>query len=180
MRKKEYQVTDDTWIKKLLIRGAYGTIATVHESQPYITPVIYIYQDTDHSIYFHGARTGRLRANINFNPKVAFNVSEFGKVLSHHDASEFNITYNSVTVFGNAILIENEDQGSTILKDLLKKYAPDLQEGIDFQPIKQEEIKITAVYRIQIQEWTGKRQVNSPEYLDSFDYPSINKRNKPS
>lgn len=170
LRQKEYQVSDDTWIKYILNQGSHGTLASVYEGQPYITPILYLYDEADQAIYFHGARTGKLRANLHYNPAIAFNVLEFGKILPHQDASEFNVAYKSVTVFGCAQIVEDQTKSEAILYRLLEKYAPQLEPGKDFHAIQPKELKTTAVYQICIQDWTGKQQMESREALDSFDY----------
>ena len=42
IRQKEYAVVDEAWIKALLTRGAFGTLATVHEKQPFLTPILFL------------------------------------------------------------------------------------------------------------------------------------------
>ena len=180
LRKKDYQVADEALIKKILTHGSHGTLASTYNHQPFITPLIYIYNDKEHSVYFHGARTGRLRANLHFNPNIAFNVLEFGNILAHKEASEFNVAYNSVTIFGSARLIDDEKKAIKILNQLLKKYAPHLEMGEDYKAIQANEIKITAVYQIKIQDWTCKQQIETSEYQESFEYTptKISKTNK--
>ncbi len=170
MRKKEYQVNGQDWIADLLRRGVHGTLASVHEGQPYITPLLYLYDEEEHALYFHGAKTGRLRANIHYNPQVAFNVCEWGRILPHQQAAEFNIEYNSVTVFGTAALVEDERLAESVLARLLAKYAPHLKAGEDYDPIRPEELKTTAVYRLSIEEWTGKQQKETAEVPGAFRY----------
>lgn len=173
MRLKENQVGDEAWIKKFLAQGSHGVLATTHEDQPFVTPVLFVYLQAQKAICFHGARTGRLRANLYYNPRVAINVSEFGRILSHEEASEFNLEYRSVTVFGTAALVDDDQEARMILEQLFKKYAPQLEPGKDFHPIQAEELLSTAVYKIAIDTWTGKQQAYTSEYLDAFEYRAV-------
>ena len=170
IRKAKYAVTDEAWIKALLTRGALGTLGTVHEAQPFVTPINYIYIEEDHAIYFHGAYVGRLRANMDINPNVCFNVSEMGRILPYEKAAEFGIEYNSVVVFGQAELVESDEKTGEILQLILDKYAPHLKPNVDYKPIPLEEIKRTAVYKIKIEDWTGKQLVDDGESINPFYY----------
>jgi nitroimidazol reductase NimA-like FMN-containing flavoprotein (pyridoxamine 5'-phosphate oxidase superfamily) len=173
LRKKEYQLEDENQIKKLLERGAYGVLATVFGEQPFITPLLYVFIEEKEAIYFHGAKLGRLRANLHYNNRVAFNVTEHGRILAHQQASEFNIEYTSVTVFGKAKLLEGLSNKGWALQCLLDKYAPHLIPGKDYQDIQPDEIEMTAVYEIEIEEWTGKWQRGDQEYSDAYDYGEL-------
>lgn len=171
VRLKEDQVEDQDWITDLVVRCVYGALGTVYKDQPYVTPVTYVFIPENHSIYFHGAKTGRLRANLHFNNKVSFSLVEVGEVFSHDEASEFNIEYNSVTIFGQAYLLQDKNAIRSALQALLNKYAPHMTAGKDYQIIQEKEIIRTSVYQIKIQEWSGKRQQYDPEfYSGSFPY----------
>lgn len=174
VRLKDDQVDDQEWIVDLVNRCIYGTLGTVYEDQPFVTPVTYVFIPESHSIYFHGAKAGRLRANLHFNNLVSLSLVEVGEVFSHEEASEFNIEYNSVTIFGRATLLQNKSVIHSALQALLSKYAPHLYAGKDYQEIQEKEIIKTSVYEIKIQAWSGKRQQYDPEfYSGAFPYTKI-------
>lgn len=170
IRLSKYAIVDDAEIRRILTQGATGTLATAHDGQPFITPLLYIYIESDHALYFHTAQVGRTRANAAFNPQAAFNVVETGRVLPHEEALEFNFEYNSVTVFGEIELVSDPNAAERALQALLDKYAPHLQPGRDYRPIQPEEIKRTAVYKLDIQDWSAKRQQEAEDYPGAFYY----------
>jgi nitroimidazol reductase NimA-like FMN-containing flavoprotein (pyridoxamine 5'-phosphate oxidase superfamily) len=170
VRRAEYAVTDEAWLKALLQRGAFGTLATSYRDQPFLTPLLYLYQADEHCIYFHGATVGRMRANITANPRVCFNVSEFGQILPAEKAANFNVEYNSVTVFGRAAVVSDPLKEEAVLQSLMDKYAPHLKPDQDYIPARAEDLKRTAVFRIIIEEWSGKRQLKDG-YPNAYDYP---------
>jgi nitroimidazol reductase NimA-like FMN-containing flavoprotein (pyridoxamine 5'-phosphate oxidase superfamily) len=177
MPKKLGPKCDSRMIKlRIKNRCVYGTLGTVYKDQPYVTPVTYIYNPKSHSIFFHGAKTGRLRANLHFNNLVSFCLVEVGEIFSHREASEFNIEYNSVTIFGQAYLLKNRESIRSALQALLNKYAPHMSAGKDYQEIQEKEIVQTNVYQIKIQDWSGKRQQYDPKfYSGAFPYSQITK-----
>ncbi|MEK6222939.1 MAG: pyridoxamine 5'-phosphate oxidase family protein, partial [Chloroflexota bacterium] len=154
IRRPEYAIDDQGWIKDLLNRGAFGTLGTVNEQQPFLTPVLFLYIEEEAAIYFHTAQVGRTRSNSELAPAAAFNISEFGRMLPHKDAVDFNVEYNSVTVFGTIQMIEDKDEKDRILQFLLDKYAPHLTAGVDYNHIQPEETNRTAVYQLSIEDWS--------------------------
>jgi nitroimidazol reductase NimA-like FMN-containing flavoprotein (pyridoxamine 5'-phosphate oxidase superfamily) len=173
IRRKEYAVVDEAWIKALLTRGAFGTLATVHEQQPFLTPLLFLYIEAEHAIYFHGATVGRMRANISINPNVCFNVTEIGRILPDKKAAEFGLEYNSVTVFGRAEMIHDEKEIERLLQGLMDKYAPHLKPNQDYIPAQPEDIKRTLVCKINIEDWTGKQLTDDEESIDPYYYPHL-------
>lgn len=170
IRLAKHAITEEAEVKALLSRGAFATLATVHDDQPFLTPLLYVYIEADHALYFHTAQVGRTRANVAFQPKAAVNVSEFGRILPHWEALEFNVEYNSVTVFGDVEMLTEPAAAERALQALLDKYAPHLLPGRDYRPIQPEELKRTAVYKLEIQDWSAKRQHEPDEYPGAFYY----------
>lgn len=160
LRRTDREVTDQEWIKAFLRDGRYGVLATTHNQQPYATPVNYIYIEADQAIYFHGARIGRTRANLALNPSVCFNIAEMGDLVPGEKMSDFGVDYNSVTIFGTAKLITDEEKALSVLVKLMRKYFPDHQPGEDYPLPEPGELKRTALYAIRIEEWSGKKLEN--------------------
>lgn len=173
IRQKEYAVVDEIWIKAMLTRGAFGTLATVYEKQPFLNPILFLFIEADHAIYFHGATVGRMRANISINPNVCFNVTEIGRILPYKEAAEFGLEYNSVTVFGQAEMIDDEKETEGLLQGLMDKYAPHLKPNQDYIPAQPEDIKRTLVIKINIEDWTGKHLTGDEESIAPFYYPHL-------
>ncbi len=173
IRKTEYAVNDEAWIKAVLTRGGLGVLGTVHESQPFVTPINYVYLEEDHAIYFHGTFVGRLRANMDINPNVCFNVSEMGRIIPHEEPVEFGVEYKSVVVFGQAELVESEEKKGEILQLIMDKYAPHLKPKIDYKQIPPEEVKRTAIHKIKIEDWTGKQLKDDGDCINSFYYEEM-------
>jgi hypothetical protein len=169
VRRTERAVEDEGWIKALLHRAAYGVLATVHEGQPFINSNLFVYDEAAHAIYMHTANVGRTRANVERNDRVCFSVSEMGRLLPADTAMEFSVEYAGVTVFGSAAIVTDEDEARHGLQLLLNKYFPHLQSGRDYRPIMPEELARTTVYRIQIEQWSGKKKAEA-DFPGAFFY----------
>lgn len=173
VRRADRAVEDEAWIKDFLRRAPYGALATVHEGQPFINTNLFVYEEAAHAIYFHTANVGRTRANIETDSCICLSISEMGRLLPADEALEFSVEYAGVTVFGRASVVEDRAEAGRVLQLLLDKYAPHLRPGIDYRPPVEEEIKRTAVYRIDIDSWSGKRKAVAPDFPGAYLYTDV-------
>ncbi|HEY5728991.1 MAG TPA: pyridoxamine 5'-phosphate oxidase family protein [Anaerolineales bacterium] len=154
-RLPEYK-RDDDWIRAFLRTAKVGHIASSRVGQPFLNPSTFWFDEENHQIVFHSNVTGRIRSNLESNPKVCFEASELGKLLPSNIALEFSLQYRSVIVFGTAHLITDEAEARRVLYGLIQKYFPKMTAGKEFREITDKELKRTSVYAIQIEEWSGK------------------------
>jgi nitroimidazol reductase NimA-like FMN-containing flavoprotein (pyridoxamine 5'-phosphate oxidase superfamily) len=172
LRRSDREVTDEAWIKAFLTRGAYGTLATSVDDQPFLNAGNYVYAESQHAIYFHRARKGRTSENLAANNRACYMVSEMGRVLIGESAGDIGVEYSSVIVFGRAVLIEEEAEKSRALQMLVDKYAPHLKVGEDYEPVSAHDLKRVAVYKLEITEWSGKSRQAAPEH-PGYTYPNF-------
>lgn len=172
VRRSDRAVEDDEWIKALLHRAPMGQLATIYDGQPFINSNLFVYDEAAHAIYFHTARLGRTRANVDANEQVCFSVSEMGRLLPAPKAVEFSVEYNGVVVFGRGCVLQDPAQAKPALQLLLDKYFPHLQPDRDYLPIMPDELARTAVYAVQIESWSGKRK-KVDEFPGAFYYSDI-------
>jgi nitroimidazol reductase NimA-like FMN-containing flavoprotein (pyridoxamine 5'-phosphate oxidase superfamily) len=170
MRRKDRQVNDEAWIRAQLHQAPVGVLATVHEGQPYLNPNLFVYDEARQAIYMHTARTGRTHDNIEQGTEVCFSISEMGRLLPASEALEMSVEFSSVTVFGQARVVEDTAEAAHMLQMLLDKYFPHLKPGQDYRVIQLEELKRTAVYCIQIEAWSGKRKQVETDFPGAFNY----------
>lgn len=167
---------DDKWIRHFLRAAQVGHIASVRDGQPFLNPSTFWFDEENHQIIFHSNVTGRIRSNIENNPKVCFEASELGKLfLPSNVALEFSLQYRSVILFGTARIITDPDEARRALYALIKKYFPLMTPGKEFRPITNKELRRTSVYAIQIEEWSGKE--NWKDRADqSEEWPALDEK----
>lgn len=170
VRRSDRAVNDEIWMKALLQRAPIGVLATVHDGQPFLNSNIFVYAEAEHAIYMHTARLGRTRANVEIDERVCFTVYEMGRLLPADTALEFSVEYASVVIFGSATLVLDEQQATDALHMLLRKYAPHLQPGQDYRAVVPEELTRTGVYRISIEEWSGKKKEVAADFPGAYIY----------
>lgn len=173
-RRTEYQ-RDEEWIRAFLREARIGHIASASDRQPFINPTTFWFDEEHHQIVFHSNLAGRIRSNIENNPRVCIEVSEWGKLLPANVALEFSLQFRSVTVFGAAPILTEPEEARRALYGLIHKYFPAMTPGKEFREITDKELKRTSVYAIQIEEWSGKE--NWQERADQSDeWPPLDEK----
>lgn len=178
VRRSDRAMNDEAWIAAFLHRAPVGILATVSDDQPFINSNLFVYDETADAIYLHTARKGRTRDNIetgsgqspNEPAKVCFHVFEMGRLLPADEALEFSVEYGGVTVFGRGVVVAGQEEARAALQRLLDKYAPHLRPGEHYRPITDDELARTAVYRIAIESWSGKRKQVADDFPGAFVY----------
>jgi len=171
--RRSNRAKDDGWIREFLHRGGMGTMATSTNGQPFLVTRNYAYDEERNALYMHGAKKGRTIENVRANNAVCFSVSEMGRLLPADKALEVGIEYAGVIVFGKAYIVDDDKEASHGLQLLLDKYFPHLTSGADYEPISPESLKITAVFRIVIESWSGKEKKVEDDFPGAFYFNEL-------
>ncbi len=94
--------------RETLARGFHGRLATVGEDGwPYCVPLLYVCMDGE--IFVHNTRAkGHLRANVDHEPRVCFEIDEAGEVFAYgRFECDSTVEYRSVIVFGRIRVVED-------------------------------------------------------------------------
>lgn len=165
---------DEAWVRSFMETAPFGFLATVGDGgQPYLNSNLFVYDRERHCIYLHTHRTGRTRENLAEPEKVAFSVAGMGRLLPAPEALEFSVEYAGVAVFGTGAIVEDATEARKALQMLLDKYAPHLRPGRDYRPTTDGELAQTAVYRIDIETWSGKQKEVEEDFPGAFEMPDL-------
>lgn len=170
VRRRDRAVDDDAWIAAFLQHAAVGVLATSVDGQPFINSNLFVYDPAQDALFLHTARQGRTRSALEDNDRVCFHVFEMGRLLPADTALDFSVEYGGVTVFGRGAVIEEREQARAALQLLLDKYFGHLRSGVDYRAITDDELARTAVYRIDIEAWSGKRKAMAEDFPGAFLY----------
>lgn len=162
---------DDAWIAAFLEASLFGHMATVADGWPFVNSNLFVYDRDAHAIYLHTFRAGRVRSNLEEDERVCFSVGEMGRLLPADEALEFSVEFASVVAFGRGRVIADPVEAENALQQLLDKYAPHLRPGRDYRAITADELKRTGVYRIDIDEWSGKQKFVEDDFPGAFTVP---------
>lgn len=171
-RRRDRTVHDEAWIKEFLTTAPVGTLATVEGDQPFVNTNLFIYDEAQDCIYMHTAQHGRTKANLSVpeTAKVCFTIMEMGRLLAAPTAVNFSVEYAGVVVFGLGRVVEDADEALNSLNQLMLKYASHLEFDVDYGAPAVEELKRTAVYRIDITAWSGKKKEVAEDTPGAYRY----------
>lgn len=165
---------DEQWVRDFVSAAAHGFLATVGEGgQPFLNSNLFVYDEKKHCIYLHTHRTGRTRDNLGEPRRVAFGIAAMGRLLPADEALEFSVEYSGVTAFGTGFVVEDVEECRVALQMLLDKYAPHLVPDRDYRATTDDELKRTAVFRIDIEAWSGKQKEVEADFPGAFAMPEL-------
>ena len=158
IRRQDRAITDDIWIADFLRKANYGVFATCKNGQPFTVARNFTYDAQRNAIYFHGARKGRTFENVGDGAPVNLNVSEMGEWIVADRAMNFGVKYKGVVVFGRLTVVADVEEAKHGLQLIMDKHFPHLRPGMDYETVTDEDLKVTAVFRVDIEAWSGKEK----------------------
>jgi nitroimidazol reductase NimA-like FMN-containing flavoprotein (pyridoxamine 5'-phosphate oxidase superfamily) len=141
-------------------RGFSGRLATAGEDgYPYCVPLLFIWMDAE--IYLHtGSGRGHLRANIEREPRICFELDEPDQVFDYgRFECDSGLAYQSLIVFGKIRIAGERAVKQRFCEMLMTKYGkPDAIRPKGFFP----RLDSITVYAITIERMTGKEMALPP------------------
>ncbi len=171
--------TDKSKVKRIPKRGAYDSetiygildkeficqIGFVHNDYPVVIPTIYGRKDD--ALYFHGASVSRMLRSLEGGVNMSLNVTRTNALVLARSAFHHSLNYESVTLFGNAELVEDEAEKIAALHIISDQILKDRWEEVR-QP-NQKELNVTKVLKFTISEGSAKIR-NEGVGDDKVDY----------
>jgi hypothetical protein len=118
------KVMPDERALDMLKRGFCGRLATLGaDGYPYCVPLLYVWMDDE--VYVHNTRArGHLRANVDHESRVCFEVDEPGQVFPYgRFECDSSVAYRSVILFGRIRVVEEGATAQRFFELLMAKYA---------------------------------------------------------
>ena len=109
---------------EMLERGFSGQLATIGaDGYPYCIPLLYIWMDGE--LYVHtGSARGHLRANVEREPRVCFELDEPDQVFDYgRFECDSGLAYRSVVLFGTIRIVEERVVKQRFCEALMAKYG---------------------------------------------------------
>lgn len=165
-------LTDKTKVKRVPKRGHYDPetiykildndficqVGFVYNDYPVVIPTIY--GRKDNHIYFHGASVSRMLVNMEKGIKISINVTQTNGIVLARSAFHHSLNYHSVTVFGQAVLVTDEEERMEALKVVSDHIIPGRWEEARFPNAK--ELKATKVLKLSLTEASAKIRTGPP------------------
>ena len=158
--------TDKTKVKRIPKRGFYDKetifrildndfvcqIGFVYNNYPVVIPTIYGRKDD--ILYFHGASVSRMLQTLEKGVSISLNVTKTNGIVLARSAFHHSLNYESVTIFGNATLVENEKDKLKALQIISDQIIPERWEEV--RAPNDKELNITKVLQLRITEASAK------------------------
>ena len=150
MSNSEREVSDISEAIDILSRADTVRLGLYAEPYPYVVPVSFGFELVDGQIdlYFHGAMKGRKYDLIQKNPMACIEVDIFHRYIQV--PGSFSTEFESFIGYGQIQLVTGEEAARGL--NLLCAHCG--FGGFDYDC---EILNLTAVYRIRLDSWTGKR-----------------------
>ena len=158
-RRKDRTIKTSREMELVLEQMPVGRLAVTTGDGPYVVAVNYLFFDG--SIYFHSGLSGRKMEALRADSRVCFLVDEIGPQVLWEQGCGISQIYKSVVCFGKAEFVEGQVEKKRILEKMVQKYVPS---SYAFSPLKDHNIKKTAVVKIVIESMSGKENALSPAH----------------
>ena len=167
IRRADRMMPDDRALQ-FLQRGFAGRLATIGEDgYPYCVPLLYVCMDGEVFVHNTLAR-GHLRANVERDPRVCFEVDEPDQVFDYgRFECDSGLAYRSVILFGRIRVVDDRAAKQRFCEMLMQKYGkPDTIRPKNFFP----RLDIITVYAMTIERITGKECPLPAQQWPEVDY----------
>ena len=172
-------VDDPAWIETFLSEQRTGVVGFVDDETPHLVTQLFVYDEG--SIYVHGAQDGRAYEIVEATEPAptCFTTSEMGRFIPADEPVNFTVEYASVVAYGTTSFLEERAEKRHVLERFMSKFAPQLTVGEDYEEMTDESIDRTAVYRLDVDSWSGKRGEKPADHPGAYDLESVEESSEP-
>lgn len=158
--------TDRSKVKRIPKRGSYDNeiiysildkeficqIGFVHEDHPVVIPTIYGRKGD--TLYFHGANVSRMLQSMEDGVPLSINVTRTNALVLARSAFHHSLNYESVTLFGQAHLVQDDLEKNEALQIISDQVLVDRWEEV--RKPNSKELNVTKVLKFKILEGSAK------------------------
>ena len=158
-------VYDRDRVYEILDEGLVCHVGFVVGGQPYVIPTGY--GRADDRLYVHGSAASRMLKSLSHSLDVCLTITLIDGLVLARSAFHHSMNYRSVVVFGNARLIEDEQEKREALRVITDHIVPGRWKDVR-EPTVQE-LRATHVLSLEISEASAKVRTGPP-IDDDEDY----------
>jgi nitroimidazol reductase NimA-like FMN-containing flavoprotein (pyridoxamine 5'-phosphate oxidase superfamily) len=147
-------------VEPILRAGRIAHVAFTIEGQPYVLPFAYHYDGS--AVYLHGAPAGRAMRALRSGMPVCVEVTLLDGLVASRDAQNHSMNYRSAVVFGGAEEVVDLVEKCAIFVAMTERYFAGRAVGRDYAPARKGQLAGTALFRLRLEEASGKRRAGPP------------------
>ena len=149
---------DEAVIFPILDEALYCTVSYSLDNQPFAIPTAFVRKEN--KLYIHGSVGSHfLRGIENGNP-VCISVMLADAIVVAKAAFNHSVNYRSITIFSNAVKIDDYDSKAAFFKELTEKIVPGSWDYL--RPMKPSEVNKTILLCFDIMEASAKIRAGEP------------------
>jgi len=145
---------------EILTRASVAHVGFVEDGRPVVIPMLYHFEND--TVYIHGQRGGRLPRTLRTGEPVCVEVTLLDGLIASRDALYHSANYRSSVAFGTAREVTDRDEKEAVLERMTRRYFPGRTVGVDYRPPSDADLRITALFAIEVEELNGKRRTGPP------------------
>lgn len=174
IRRQGKAIDDPAWISEFLAAQETCVLGLVDGETPHLVTQLFVYDSEENDIYLHGAQGGRAYTLITTgdHPRASFTTSEKGRYIPADEPVNFTVEYSSVVANGCIGCLADPAEKRRVLEQFMGKFAPHLTAGEDYEHMSEESIDRTAVYRLDVESWSGKKGWKDPDHPGAYELGS--------
>lgn len=150
MRRKDKEIKDFCEIETLLKEIQVCHLGMIDGDIPYVVPMNFAYKDKN--IYIHCASTGKKIDALKKCNNVCVEFEMEKGIERNGEPCDWGTRYASVIAFGKAYFLQTNKEKAEALNLIVSRYS-----GRNDHVFPENELKHTAVIRIELSEITGKK-----------------------
>jgi uncharacterized protein len=155
MRQSKFEIKERAELVDILERADACRLAFAVDNVPYIVALNYGYEwDSSLTLYFHGAREGRMIDSMKSNNLVCFEMDIDHGLFRGKTACEWGMTYKSIVGYGSLGVIEQREEKLKALDLVMAHYG---SKGNNIYAEKA--LENTCVLKLMAREVVGKKRV---------------------
>ncbi len=143
---------DAETINTILNDGFIGYVSYAFEGTPISIPMAY--GKIGSKIYLHGSLKNRMLLSILLNKKVSMTVMHLDGLVLARSGFHHSVNYRSVTLFGNATKVEDDNLKKEALKCVVDQMIPNRWDSL--RPMTDKEFNATLVIEVNIETASAK------------------------
>jgi len=169
VREPQRGVYDRETVYQILDEGLICHIGFVADGQSYVIPMLYGREGD--VLYIHGSPASRMLRNLVQGVPVCVTVTLLDGLVLARSVFSHSMNYRSVVILGKATLVDDPAEKISALRTLSEHIVPHRWD--DARQPSEKEMKVTAVLRIPIEEFSGKVRVGPPhDSEEDFSFPT--------
>ncbi|EHM02824.1 pyridoxamine 5'-phosphate oxidase family protein [Acetobacteraceae bacterium AT-5844] len=151
-RRHDRGAYDHETVHALLDAAALCHVSYVIDGQPYCTPTLFWREGT--RLYWHGSSASRMLRNLSDGQPACLTVTHLDSLVLARCGFNHSADYRSVMAFGQARLVEDQEEKERALVMMVDRFFPNRTAGL--RASSPQEIKATAVVTMEIERASAK------------------------